>query len=251
MTAIISLLVVLILSVLITRIATVALTHTGLSKESARFQARSAFTGVGFTTTESEKVVAHPVRRRILLILMLLGNVGIVTAMSSLVVTFIGVGEGNSAIKAAFLLGGLVALWLAASSSLVDQHLSRMIDRALKKYTRIDAKDYASLLNLAGEYRVTELKVRSDSWMAQKDLSQIQLREEGILVLGISKKNGKYIGAPRGKTRIDSGDVLVLYGRKSALDNLDQRVTGPEGNKEHEKAAMEQKRVSRKEQELS
>jgi hypothetical protein len=42
MLAAISLLVVLSGSILITRIATVALTHTGLSRETARFQARSA-----------------------------------------------------------------------------------------------------------------------------------------------------------------------------------------------------------------
>lgn len=73
MLSIVSLLIVLTLSILVTRIATVALAHTGLSRESAKFQARSAFTGVGFTTNESEKVVNHPIRRRILLLLMLLG----------------------------------------------------------------------------------------------------------------------------------------------------------------------------------
>jgi hypothetical protein len=59
MIAVVSLLTVITVSVLITRIATVALSHTGLSRESARFQARSAFTGVGFTTSESEKAVNH------------------------------------------------------------------------------------------------------------------------------------------------------------------------------------------------
>src|SRR5699024_9833199 len=89
MIAAISLFIVVFLSVLITRIATIALTHTGLSRESARFQARSALTGSGFTTSESEKVVSHPVRRRIILLLMLIGNAGIVTAVSSLILTFV------------------------------------------------------------------------------------------------------------------------------------------------------------------
>ena len=69
MISILTLLVVLTLSILVTRIATVTLTYTGLSRESAKFQARSAFTGVGFTTNESEKAVNHPIRRRILLLL--------------------------------------------------------------------------------------------------------------------------------------------------------------------------------------
>ena len=45
----------------LTRIATVALQLTGLSKANARFQARSAFTGVGYTTSEAEDTVNHPV----------------------------------------------------------------------------------------------------------------------------------------------------------------------------------------------
>lgn len=54
MTAVLTLLVVILESMVITRIATIALMATGMTRESARFQARSALTGVGFTTSESE-----------------------------------------------------------------------------------------------------------------------------------------------------------------------------------------------------
>ena len=77
MLAIASLLVVVLISLIVTRVATVALVSTGLSREMARFQARSAFTGTGFTTQEAESVVNHPVRRRIVMALMLAGNAGL------------------------------------------------------------------------------------------------------------------------------------------------------------------------------
>jgi hypothetical protein len=158
MLAIISLLIILAFSILVTKIAAIALTHTGLSKESARFQARSAFTGVGFTTSESEKVVNHPLRRRILLLLMLLGNAGIVTAMSSLILTFVNMEDsGFLALRIALLCFGLVTLWAIASSKIVDRHLSNLISRFLKRFTRLNVQDYASLLHLAGEYKVTEM----------------------------------------------------------------------------------------------
>ena len=68
-----------------------ALTMTGLSRDLAKFQARSAFYRSGASPpNEAEKVVAHPVRRRILMLLLLLGNAGIVTSISSLVLTFVG-----------------------------------------------------------------------------------------------------------------------------------------------------------------
>lgn len=47
MYAVILLMMVAILSLLITRIATIALTVTGMTRPTARFQARSALTGVG------------------------------------------------------------------------------------------------------------------------------------------------------------------------------------------------------------
>jgi hypothetical protein len=169
MLSILSLRLVLTFSVLITRIAAIALMHTGLSRESARFQAGSAFSGVGFTTSESEKVVNHPVRRRILLFLMLVGNAGIVTAVSTLMLGFISPSGTSSIILRVVLLAtGIAVLWTLASSPWVDERLSYLIERALKRYTALDVKDYASLLRLTGEYRVTELQVQPQDWLANR-----------------------------------------------------------------------------------
>jgi len=52
MIAAITLFLIVSLSVLIT---TIALIHKGFSAESAKFQSRSAYTGTGFSTGESEK----------------------------------------------------------------------------------------------------------------------------------------------------------------------------------------------------
>ena len=57
--AVVSLIVVATLGLIVTRVATVALTMTGMTLQHARFQARSAFTGTGFTTSEAEAVVNH------------------------------------------------------------------------------------------------------------------------------------------------------------------------------------------------
>jgi hypothetical protein len=249
MVPIISLLIILTLSILITRIATVALVHTGLSKEAARFQARSAYLGVGFTTSESETVVDHPVRRRVLLILMLLGNAGIITAISSLIITFINADRGGDSItlKIVLLVAGLVALWAGATSGWVDHRLSSIISWALHRYTKLEVRDYASLLNLSGEYRVTEHQIKPEGWMANQSLSELKLRDEGVLVLGVTRENGKYIGAPNGSTTLFPNDNVVLYGRSSALDELHQRRKGMAGDLEHEEARSEQESVVQEE----
>jgi hypothetical protein len=89
MVALLSLLVVLSVSLTIMRVGAVALAMTGVSREAARFQAQSAFLGVGFTTRESEQMLRHPVRRRIIMVLMLLGNAGVVVAISGVVLVFL------------------------------------------------------------------------------------------------------------------------------------------------------------------
>ncbi len=184
MLSIITLLSVLMLSILVTRIATVALTHTGLSRESARFQARSAFTGVGFTTDESERVVNHPVRRQILMILMLLGNAGVVTAVSSLIVSFVNI-EATATLfwQILILVSGILLLWTVANSSYVDRHLSNLISLFLKRYSSINVHDYAKLLHLAGEYQISEIYIDDEHWMAREKIAKCDLRARGVSIL--------------------------------------------------------------------
>src|SRR3954451_18264435 len=131
MVALITVLVIVVFSLLITRVATVALSLTGMSRESARFQARSALTGVGFTTSEAEDVVTHPVRRRIVGGLMLLGSAGLVTAVGSLILSFGGAHNAQKTERALILVVGLFVLWLVSRSQWVDMRLSRIIGRAL------------------------------------------------------------------------------------------------------------------------
>jgi len=239
------------LSVIVTRIATVALLHTGLSREAAQFQARSAFTGVGFTTTEAETVVNHPVRRRVVMLLMLLGNAGIVAAIASLLLTFLHTSPTSISWPYRILvLGcGLALLWLLATSKLVDRGLYQWIAWALKRWTHIGVRDYTSLLHLSDNYQILEEAVESGDWLANKTLKESTLRAEGAIVVGIQRSDGSYVGAPKGQTRIEEGDRLILYGREPVLQQLDQRCCGIKGDEAHQKAITEQKMILDKQNE--
>ena len=244
MLAIFSLFLVLSLSLLITRVATIALTYTGMSRESARFQARSAFTGTGFTTSESENIVTHPVRRRIILLLMLFGNAGIAVVFTSLILTFVGEETGIMlSLKIVMVITGVVALWAIASSHWVDRQLSKVIERMLSHYTRLEIRDYASLLHLAGEYKVSEMHVDPDSWLANQTLANLKLRDEGLLILGIERVSGEFIGTPNGETRLEEGDNVIIYGRDSTIAELSQRHPGFYGEVEHYEEVSKADRV--------
>src|SRR5919202_5544485 len=132
MGALLSIFAVLGISVVVTRVGATALVHTGLSHDVARFQARSAFLGVGFTTAESEAIVNHPVRRRIVGALIVLGNVGIVSTGAWLVLSFTRATGAQAAQRAGALVIGLVLLVLLVRSKPVTLALSRLIEAALR-----------------------------------------------------------------------------------------------------------------------
>ena len=244
--------IILALSVLFTRIASIALMHTGLSKQLARFQARSAFTGVGFTTNEAEKIVNHPVRRKIVMTLMLLGNAGIISVIASLLLTFIDTGESEIPLiyRLLILVISIFILWLLSTSKVVDLYLSRMISRALKKYTDLNVRDYAGLLHLSKDYGISELMVEKNDWIANKNLKETSLRDEGINVLGIKRENGTYIGVPTGNTEVLPGDLLILYGSNTNLQDLDERQKGVHGNIRHKEAINEKRKKEAEEKEM-
>lgn len=249
MIAILSLWLVIMLSILLTRIASVVLMHTGMARQTARFQARSAFSGAGFTTTESEQVVNHPVRRRVVLTLMLLGNAGIVTAVSSLILAFVqGNGGGiELGLKIPLLVGGVLALWAVANSSFFDRVLSQLVERLLSRYTDLEVHDYAGLLHLGGDYRIAELAVEPDGWLDGRSLGQARPAEEGVLVLGVASPNGDWLGTPGQDTELAAGDTLVVYGRTEAIRLLQRRRKGAGAERDHGEAVGKQREVAARE----
>lgn len=231
------------LSLVITRIATTALNLTGLSWEAAKFQARSAFTGTGFTTTEAERVVDHPVRRRVVMWLMIVRSAGLISIIISLILSFGSTGEDElpRLIRLAWLILGVGLLWLAARSNYIERWMRRVIERALNRWNDLEIRDYPELLKLSGEYTVREVTVDENAWLADKRVKECRLHDEGVLILGVYRTDGRYVGAPMADTRIYAGDVLILYGRARTLKNLDEREAGVKGEAEHEEAVNEQR----------
>ncbi|MFC1735291.1 TrkA C-terminal domain-containing protein [Candidatus Hydrogenedentota bacterium] len=227
MLAVFFVIVVLLLSVAVVRVGGVALELTGLSRESARFQALSAFSGAGFTTTESESVIQHPVRRRIIAVLLRLGNAGIITVIASIVLSFAGIDDpGEKATRLALLMAAVLSFWLMARSSWIDRRMSEVISWALGRWTDLQIQDFANILRLSKDYSVIEFFVDGDNCLRERSLSEVRLSQAGINVLGIYRDSGEYIGCPTGTTRIQEKDKLVLYGQKDAFQTLTSHCEG-------------------------
>jgi DNA-binding transcriptional ArsR family regulator len=242
--AIASLLFVIAVSLLITRAAVVVLVATGMPRQQARFQARSAFTGSGFTTNESEAVLNHPVRRKVAMTLMLLGNAGIVASASTLIIGFRKSGVGHGWMKVIELVAGLVVLLYLTRSAVVDRALTGLAKRLVRRYTDVATNDADSLLDLGGDSVVSELMVRDGDWLAGRTLAELGLYDEGVLVLGRHRPGGDYFGSPSGSTRLDAGDSVILSGRAGALRELDERPAGAAGDRRHAAESSEMREVS-------
>ena len=247
MVGIITLLITLVFSLLVTRIGAVALTLTGMSQDAARFQARSAYTGVGFTTLESEQVVNHPVRRKIAGILMISGNIGIAVVIASMMATF-AAGSDGGYWHFAVLFIGLAALWIITTQKWFDETIEAAISWSLRKWTTLDVRDYVSLLHLADGYVVLEIVVNDGDWVGEKPLAESQLALEGVLVLGIHRANGNYVGSPNGNTKISVGDNLTVYGPIERLEELDLRKKGYFGDRAHQIACETQEEAKKKQE---
>lgn len=240
MAGVVVLLVTVLISILATRIAAVALTMTGVSRDLAQFQARSAFSGVGFTTSEADQMTSHPARRRVIMALMLIGNAGLVTAVASIVSAAVDTGGAPSRLlRGAVLVMGLLALYLFTRSGRVESAMRRGFEWILQRWTSLELYDYDALLDLTGAYTVVEIDIGREDWLAERPLEELDLPEEGVTVLAVRRTEGQFLGAPSGDVLLEPGDTLVVYGHEEVLEQLAGRREGVGGAEEHDRSVAQ------------
>jgi K+/H+ antiporter YhaU regulatory subunit KhtT len=233
MIAILTLILVIGCSMLITKVAAIALVHTGMERERAKFQARSAFTGAGFTTSESEQVVKHPIRRKIIMNLLLLGNAGFVTAISSLIIGFTNSTDKNNLSHMYVLLGGILLLYLSTRSKKWDRLLDKLIAKLLIRYTDLRPRSFERLMTIMDDYEVMEVTAADNAWLEGGTLASLKLTDEGVLVLGVVMGDGTYNGVPRGNYQIKAEDKLIMYGKADQIEEISKRRDKLQAKMEH------------------
>ena len=228
MLAVIGLLIVLLMSLCVTRIASEALVLTGLSRSVARFQSRSAYTGAGFTTSEAEAITSDPMRRKIIMWLMLLGHIGFVTVIGSAMLSLTskyGISDWKHWLV---LVGGIIILLWLTFSKWAEKKMGRVISWALKKYAKIQVQDFNHLLHLGQEYGISAVPVPTGSWLDGMKVNSVFKYEHQVVLLGIEADDGTYNGAPGSKTTFNSSDVLMLYGPTPKIAEFREAIEFPQ-----------------------
>ncbi len=118
MAAALSALIILTASVFITRLGAIALRMTGMPERVARFQCLTALSGTGFTTSESEMIINYPTRRRIIALLIIAGNVGLLSLSATLIVSLLNTDGHPEAVARQVLCWRARLLWSGCSCSI-------------------------------------------------------------------------------------------------------------------------------------
>jgi hypothetical protein len=222
--AALTLFLVLTLSIVVVRTGAVALRLTGMPEEAARFQARSAFTGAGFTTSESEAIVNHPVRRRIVSTLMVVGSIGLVSVMTTIVVSLVGSddAEGGMLQQLVWLVGVLLILWCVALNPKADRVMCGAIGRILERSQGFGARVPVRLLQMPAEHGVTRILVHPESGLAGRTLNE--LTSNNVMVLGLEREDGTFLSRPDLAEEMRLADEVFVYGPDDAVSALQETV---------------------------
>ena len=206
-------------SYVIIRMGALALELTGIDTERANFQALSAFTNSGYTTRESEDMVKHSVRRRIISFMMILGNAGMVTTMGTFATSLITGDFIDTARNVGVILAGLlVLLWVARWQGLT-RRLHDACQRWLARRYDFAAPSTEELLRVGQGYGLLRIQVEKGSPVAGHYLRELDLKPRMVQVLAI-ERGGRFIPIPVGEDKLQEGDHLIVYGTEGSINRV-------------------------------
>lgn len=207
-------------SIAVVQIASVAMRLTGLPDSVARFQCISALTGTGYTTHESEMIVNYPIRRCILIVLMIVGNLSLVSIAATFIVAFVDAGQSQTAIvQQVITIGAAIAITLLVlTNRTLDRAMCDFIGFVLAKTTSLAKRRYQRTLQLDNGVCVAEHILRGPQ--PQRAVEAL-LVDKRLIPLGVRAGRSREFRQFSSDHRFLLGDILVCYGSDLAHNWLE------------------------------
>jgi hypothetical protein len=219
MTPVIILLLSIVISFVAVRVGAVALELTGMPWDQSKFQALSAFTNTGFTTREAEEITVHPARRRVVTILIVFGNAGLVAVVGSFAGSMLTTRPFEALGNVGLIIAGVGLLAWIGHGEWVGRHLRRAAKAWLDKRYRLSDSSPHDLLHLDEGFALTRFVVTADSPALGRRLADLRLKDYTVQILAI-ERGAEFNPIPRGDDRVREGERLIVYGRRSAIEHL-------------------------------
>jgi hypothetical protein len=213
------LLIAILVSFIVVRIGSFALQLTGIEPDVAGFQALSAFSGTGFTTREAERIVGHRTRRRIVTILIILGNAGLVTVIATLVASFTKVsGYTWFLIRLAIIIGGIFGLYQLIIRSKVGHGILDRMRKPLMNLILREAPVVEEIFNAGKEWAISLVVIKRSSKNVGLSVADITAGGD-VEILAIDRAGTDLIRPDRGE-KIVSGDRLLVYANRESIKRV-------------------------------
>lgn len=225
MYAVATFLVVAVITLVFGQLATGALIATGMPPDVAAFQARSAFSGAGFTTTEAENVVNHPDRRRIIATTMFVGSLGTPTMVVTVLLGFLAPGPGSTSERTLVIASGVVGIVLMVGNRPFRRAMVRVGQHyANRRLVPALGGAVDELLAIDDGFIVGSIRIATEPGDTYRSLRALEHAIPGCTVLGVRGADG-YRGEPPADLDLEPGGELVVYGHRDRLRSLHDEAT--------------------------
>ncbi|MCB9766078.1 MAG: TrkA C-terminal domain-containing protein [Alphaproteobacteria bacterium] len=199
-------------------VGSIAYELTGLDRETARFQALSAFTNCGFTTQAAEAVVEHAARRKITMTLMILGYAGLASVISTLIrsVEVDSLGGSALTLMAMTILAGL-GFWFIFRTRW-GENITDGIRRFLAWRMARQWVPHEDLQHYKHGYGLVRIEIPEHSRVEGRQLRELDLRERHLQILAI-EEDDEVDPIPHPDVVLKAGQHLIVYGRLKAVQD--------------------------------
>ena len=202
----------------------VAFKLTGLVTSKIKLQVANLFTGVGYTTAESELIAKDDKRRRIAIACIYTGHIFSVAFMGAIINVVISLalytkdvgmephfGEWYFIIL--YITSGLFLLMLFIKIPPINRRFQRFLENiAIKMSSKNKKTNIITVLDLQGKHAIVELILNIiPDYANEMSLSDMELTKKySINILSI-KRDNRFIEVTK-DTMFRKGDILVIYG---------------------------------------
>ncbi len=195
-----------------------ALEATGLDRPRSRFQALSALTGTGFTTSQAELIVEHSKRRRIVTYLIFLGNTAVLGFIVLLVIYIISGLEAPSPAVIVLTVAIVVFIALSFWLGLIDR-ISNGLLKAGKASRNSPVLVLDQVIPVSQDRALARIKVAIIAENGSISLEEAGLTGGEVMVLLVEHEK-EMIRDPAPGYRLEPEDILICYGSTGAITKV-------------------------------